>query len=468
MDDLVGRLFLLLSLIGINAFFVTAEFSIMAVRRSRIAQLVEQGDVPARSVQYLQQHLERLLSTTQLGITLACLGLGWLGQSTLAKVLTLLTLHFSLPLISLPWAQAIALPFTFLAVAYLQMILGELCPKSVALLYAEPLARRLAPIIKTLSRIVNPFIAILNRSTRWLLARWDITTQGITQVYRLTAAEIQTLIAAEADTLGLSGTEQTILCNTLNVGEVTAAELMIPRSQLIVINETATLAELLTLVTEQGYSRYPVKGESLDDIRGLIDYKDLALPLLQGILQPDSPLTPWIKPIRFVSENQLLTDVLNFMRRSHLKIVMVVDEFGGTAGLLSLTDLIEEIVGQEPREDQEENGRFQMVNPQQFIVNAQINLEELNQILGLELPLSDDYHTLGGFLLFKWQKIPKLGEMLPYENLIFTVESVQGPKLEQIGIQRLSFATVTEASESSQTPDFSPTPAIPITKQTAR
>ena len=464
MDDLVGRLLLLLSLIGINAFFVTAEFSIMAVRRSRIDQLVEQGDIPARSVQYLQQHLERLLSTTQLGITLACLGLGWLGQSTLAKVLTLLTLHFSLPLISWPWTQAIALPFTFLAVAYLQMILGELCPKSVALLYAEPLARRLAPIIKTLSRLVNPFIAILNRSTRWLLARWDITTQGITQVYSLTAEEIQTLIAAEADTLGLSDTEQTILCNTFNVGEVTAAELMIPRSQLIVVNETVTLAELLTLMTEYGYSRYPVKGDSLDDIRGLIDYKDLALPLLQGILQTDSPLTPWIKPIRFVSENQLLTEVLNFMQRSRLKMVMVVDEFGGTAGLLSLTDLIEAIVGQEPREEPEEKKRFQMLNPQQFTVDAQINLEELNQILGLELPLSDDYHTLGGFLLFQWQKIPKLGETLTHENLIFTVESAQGPKLGQIGIKRLSFSPLTEVTKHSPKSDLSPSQFTPITK----
>ncbi|MGL5034211.1 MAG: hemolysin family protein [Microcystaceae cyanobacterium] len=439
MDDLVGRSLLVLLLIGINAFFVTAEFSILAVRRSRINQLVESGDLPARSVQYFHHHQERLLSTTQLGITFSTLCLGWLSETTLAQIVTQFLLTFPiLPAFLHLFAHAIAVPLTFLLIAYLQIVLGELVPKTIANLYAESLARNLAPSFRKITHLAKPFTWFLNHSTRWVLKRWGIESKHDHQTYPISVEELITIINTEAETIGLGETEQNILKNMFALGEITAIEIMVPRSQLVTISETATFGNLVKLVSEKGYSRYPVKGDSLDDIRGVIDFKDLAVPLSQASLKSDSPLTDWIKPIRFVPENTPLTDLLNSMQRSHLKTVIVVDEFGRTAGLLTLEDVITEILDARKIEENEDSLVFQMLDTQTFLVEAHMNLEDLNEVLGVELPLAYHYHTLAGFLLYKWQKIPSLGESLSWQNLTFTVEEAQGPKLNKIRIERSS------------------------------
>jgi CBS domain containing-hemolysin-like protein len=196
----------------------------------------------------------------------------------------------------------------------------------------------------------------------------------------------------------------------------------------------------LKAIITHGYSRYPITGESLDDIRGIIDFKELAIPLLNGHLDLTSRIESWIKPIRFVPENIPLTDLLVSMQRSlklypgrsYLKTVVIVDEFGRTSGLLAMEDLITEMLGDCEAEENEESLGIQMLDSQTFMVEAQMNLEELNEILGLALPLSDDYQTLGGFLLYEWQKIPSPGEILSYRNLTFTIEEANGPKLEKI------------------------------------
>jgi CBS domain containing-hemolysin-like protein len=459
MNDLVGRLLLIILLIALNAFFVTAEFSIMAVGRSRISQLRinqrgEEGDRSALAVQYLQRHLDTLLSTTQLGITLASLGLGWLGENTVSQGLALALEQLPLlPNYAHFLSHLIAIPLAFLLIAYLQIVLGELCPKAIAFLYTETIALFLAPPIKAIARLMNPFIWFLNHSTYWLLEFIGLeNTDKGRDLERLTPEELQRLIATEEETIGLGNIERTILNNAFVLRNTTAAEIMVPRSQLIVLNANSTVADLLQATIAYGYSRYPLKGESLDDIRGIIDIKELAVPLLHGDLCPTSRLGAWMKPIRFVSENIPLTDLLASMQRSlkvnpgrsHLKTVMVVDEFGGTSGLITIEDLVTEILGAGEAEENEDRLPLQMLDPQTFIVEASMNLEELNEILGLGLPLADDYQTLGGFLLYEWQKIPHQGESLRYKNLTFTIEVVNGPRLEKVRIYQ-HFASLVSA-----------------------
>jgi CBS domain containing-hemolysin-like protein len=440
MNDLVWRLFFVFFFIGINAFFVTAEFSIVTVRRSRINQLVDEGDIPARSVKSLQKRLDRLLATTQLGISLVSVGLGWVSEKIVADLThDLLTQLEVNPAYHSFLTHAIAFPLAFFLVVYSQIVLGELCPKSLALLHAEQFSRSLGPIINAIATIAHPFIWLLDESTKALLKLGGVTIDRTSWYSRITPEELQLIIATEGESSGLDSSERTILNNMFKFGSVSAIEIMVPRHQLSSISETITFSELLTKVSVDGHSRYPVTGESLDDILGIIDFKDLAIPLSTGQLTPETLIKPWIKPVRFVPESTPLSDLLTMMQRSHLKTVMVVDEFGRTSGLITLEDLVEEILGESSHDENDENEDvilLERIDDETVIVEAQMNLTELNEILGLDLPFADDYQTLGGFLLYQWQKIPTQNESLPYGNLTFTVVTVQGPRLEKIRIHR--------------------------------
>jgi CBS domain containing-hemolysin-like protein len=433
----LARLILVFLLIVLNAFFVAAEFSLVSVRRTRVSQLVAAGDVPAQTVQSLQRSLDRLLSTTQLGITLSSLALGWIGESTMTVFVKKL-LSF-LPF-SLNWQNLLSHGFSlclaFLIVAYLQIVFGELYPKSLALIYAEPMARLLAAPIGVISRIFKPFIGILNQSTRFLLVLTRIPEVDLQRSSRVTSEELQLIISMEGELTGLEAAERKILNNVFQFGEITASEIMVPHNRLIAIPSTATFEELLLQVVNRGYSCYPVTGDSGDDIRGLIDFKDLALPLAEGQLNLTTPIKTWLKPVRFFPETTPLNELLTVMRESSLKMVIIVDEFGRTAGLLTLKDLIGEILGTFSPSDQSGILEYQILDESTFLVQAQMNLEDVNKALNLSLPLADEYQTLAGFILHHWQKIPRVGEQLYYQNLEFTIISKVGPRLEQIKIYR--------------------------------
>jgi CBS domain containing-hemolysin-like protein len=435
-EDILLRLLLVFLLIAINAFFVTAEFSIVSVRRSRISQLVAAGDVQAQTVQSWQRSLYRLLSTTQLGITFSSLALGWIGESTLANSLQTLLEALPTPLpLREEFAHALAIPLAFFLLAYLQIVLGELCPKSVALLYSEQLARFLGTPITTIARIFTPFLWILTLSTGWLLRLIGIQEPQGEWYKRVTPEELQLIISTEGESTGLEAEERELLKNVFEFSDVKAVEVMIPRSQLVCLEQTATFAILLQEVEKTGHSRYPVQGDSLDDICGIIDLKDLALPLIQGQLTPETSLQPWFKTAQFVPESTPVSELLSFMQRSRLKMVMVVDEFGGVRGLITLQDVLTEILGGYEGEDADALS-LQKLDEQTFLVQAQMNLEEVNELLDLDLPLTDEYQTLAGFLIYQWQKIPHPGETLHYDNLDFTIVSAQGPRLSQIRLHR--------------------------------
>jgi len=461
MNDLVWRLFFVFFFIGINAFFVTAEFSIVTVRRSRINQLVEEGDIPARSVKSLQKRLDRLLATTQLGISLASVGLGWISEKIVADLTHYLLTQFNVnPSYHSFLTHAIAIPLAFFLVIYSQIVLGELCPKSLAFLHAEQLSRSLGPIINAIATIAHPFIWLLDESTKALLKLGGVTIDRTSWYHRITPEELQLIIATEGESSGLDSSERVILNNMFKFGSVSATEIMVPRHQLSSISETITFSELLTKVSVDGHSRYPVTGESLDDILGIIDFKDLAIPLSTGQLTPESPIEPWVKPVRFVPESTPLSDLLTMMQRSHLKLktVMVVDEFGRTSGLITLEDLVEEILGESSHDENEDVNLLERIDDETVIVEAQMNLTELNEILGLDLPFVDDYQTLGGFLLYQWQKIPTQNESLNYGNLTFIVVTVQGPRLEKIRIHRGSI--VNSPATLEKTPTFKSNPIL--------
>ncbi|ARV58251.1 hypothetical protein BZZ01_06035 [Nostocales cyanobacterium HT-58-2] len=436
--DVGLRLLSVLLLIAINAFFVTAEFSMVTVRRSRIHQLVEAGDIQAIAVEVLQRSIDRLLSTTQLGITLSSLALGWIGESTI--VILVKSVLRSLPLpqgMSTVIAHSFSIPITFFFIAYLQIVLGELCPKSVAMLYSEQLARFLGPSVRATVRFFNPFIWILNQSTRCLLRLFGIEYTGQSWRPPVTPEELQLIISTERESIGLEAEERELLNNIFEFGDETVQAVMVPRTGIVALPKNATFQTFLREMIATGHCCYPLIGESLDDIRGIVYFKDLAKPLAMGKLNLEKQIQPWMRPARFVPEHTPLNELLPIMQREEPSMVMVADEFGATVGLVTIQDVIAQIIGYPGEPDSTNDLLVKILDSQTFLLQAQINLEDLNEVLHLNLPLKKEYQTLGGFLLYQLQKVPTLGETFCYENLEFTVVSVTGPRLHQIQVRRL-------------------------------
>jgi len=440
LTEVLSRLLSVLLLIAINAFFVAAEFSMVTVRRSRINQLVEAGDIAALTVQSLQKSIERLLSTMQLGITLSSLALGWIGEETIAVLVRMSIASLPLPLYiksAVPHSLGISI-VTFFLLAYLQIVLGELFPKSVALLYSEQLARSLGPPSLLISRLFNPFVSFLNQSTRSLLQlagiEYDLTHRPVTP------QELQLIIATSTESSGLEAEERELLNNVFEFGEVWVEEVMVQRPNIIALPKTATLQTLLDEMAISNHSRYPVTGDSLDDIIGIIGFKQLAKPLAEGLLSPDTPIVTWMRAVRFVPEMMLLGELLPLMQSSSEEIAIVVDEFGGISGLVTLRDLIAEIIGRSYESPDSKEIALQVLDDRTFLVQAQLNVDDVNQILNLDLPVADDYQTIGGFLSYQLQRMPAVGDVWHCENAELTVVSACGPRLEQIQIQLLDGA----------------------------
>jgi len=436
-----ARLLSVIMLIGLNAFFVTVEFSIVSVRRSRINQLVSTGDAQAQTVQKLQRQLSNLLSTTQLGITLSSLALGWIGEHTMAALI----MHWFGALSDwLPAAvgasrvlsHSVALPLSFLLLAYLQIVLGELCPKSVALIYPEKIARVLGPPSLTIARLLNPLVWLLNRSTELLLKIVGVEHTRAYQHGQVTPDELRLLITTANEIPELKKSEREILSNVFEFRGATVEEIMVPRTNISAISESATFQDLLDEIVSSGHSRYPVMGESLDNILGIIHFNDLAIPLSQGELTPETPIIKWLLPAKVVPEALPLNELLAQMQQSAREMVIVVDSYGGTAGLVTLRDLAAEIIGE--TESTSPEVQALQKDSHTVVFPAQTDLEDVNERLSLSLPTSDDYLTLGGFVIFEMQKIPRINEQLIYreseDDLVFTIVSAEGPKLNKIQI----------------------------------
>jgi CBS domain containing-hemolysin-like protein len=426
-SDIGWRLLLVVGLIAIDAFFVIAEFSILSVRRSRITQLVAAGDDRAKQVQDLQRGIERLLSTTQVGISLSSLALGWIGERAIAQIL-------AQKLVNIPLAHSLAIPGTFFLLAYLQIVFGELIPKSLALIYAEQIARVLGAPSLAIARIFSPLIWILDRSTKLCLR-----LVGIRERYdgrdRVTFKELQAIVATDRESSGLAIEQREILTKVLASADTIATDVMIPNTQIVTVPQTATCQTLLIKVATTGYSRYPVIDPDSGKISGVVAFKDCVTLLAQGKAAGKIPIAQWIQPVDYVTESTLVSIILKQMQYSNTQMTIVVDEFGNTAGLITRQDAIAETIGMKVTSDRPTQ-LFQKLADGTFLVQAQIDIEDLNQHLEIDLPLSDDYRTLAGFLLNKLQQFPRPGESLDYGDLSLTVISTVGPRIDRVRVTK--------------------------------
>ena len=430
------RFLALAVLLALMAFFAAGEFALIRLRPSRVQQLLESGEAGARSITRLQRRLRRVLVATQLGAVLALLAIGWTGRG-----LALDMARRFAPQVPIGWVDGLV----FVALVLLATVLGGLLPKAWALHLPERSALQLAPLLESLTATLAPLLLVIERLSAVLLRLCGLPRNWDELVPVLSAGELETLIESGGVT-GLMPDERSILEGVFSLRDTLVREVMVPRSGMVTLPLTVSFGDMMDAVHASQHARFPVIGDSLDDVRGLLDLRRLAEPIARGQLRPDTPLEPYLLPVSQVQESASLADLLPLIR-SGKPLLVVVDEHGGTEGLVTVADLTGEIVGEDenPLEAAED---LRPLAEGGWSVAGDLEIFELNRQLGLRLPEAEGHHTLAGFLLERLQHIPSPGESLRWKGWRFRVITMDGPRIERVRIE----AGTAEGGDPPQAP----------------
>ncbi len=414
------RLFILGILLTLPAFFSAGEVSLLRLRPIRVQRLVEEGRQGAQAIHRLQRRLRRALLASQLGGTIALVALGWVGRGLGSRWW--------------PYEEASRRfldIILFLAIVSLATLLSGLLPKALVLNRPETAALRLAPIMEAAMRALAPILVLFESLASLLLRLVGLNAHWDAMIPALSAEELETLIDSGGVT-GLRPDERNILEGVFALRDTQVREVMIPRSGMVTLPVDVRFAELMRAVHKTRHARFIVIGESLDDVRGVIDLRQLAEPISKGAMEADTPLAPYLQTAPRVLETSTLADLLLLIRNGK-PLLLVVDEHGGTEGLVTAADLTGEIVGEEMQSENKEPELLQLEGQlETWSAEGCLEIIELNRQLNLELPEAAEHHTLAGFLLEKLQHIPLSGETLMYEGIKFEIIKMNGPRIERV------------------------------------
>jgi CBS domain containing-hemolysin-like protein len=420
-------------LILLNGLFVAAEFAIVAVPRTRVAQAMEAGSRTASYVLAILNDAKRqnlYLATAQIGITIASLGLGMYGEHVVAEWL----LH-PLERLSGLAGQSEALAHTIATVlaigllTYLHVVLGEMVPKSLAIQHAESTVLRIAPPMRLIQKLIWPIVALLNGIGNGIVRLMGIPPADV-QTRLFSPQELEFLVEESTEGGMIEPEEQLFIENIFDLRERSVSQVMTPRNQISGIAITANEARVLTHVCEGHHSRYPVYDEDLDEVVGILHAKTLARQQARRSTQPFD-LQPLLRPALYVPESLSLEKMLARFRRERSQIAIVVDEFGGTAGLVTLEDVIEEVVGEILDEFDEEQPPLEEIEPTLIRVRGNLLVDEINQLydLDLEHPEAD---TVGGLVMSLLGRVAQAGDVVASQDVTFEVESVRGLAVQTV------------------------------------
>jgi CBS domain containing-hemolysin-like protein len=423
------RILVIVLLLLLNAFFVAVEFALVRSRRTRLESMVRSGDRLARIVLKATSNLARMLSASQLGITLASLALGALSEETLAD-------HFGGWLLALPFPIALTVRVaigSMLAigfVTYFHVVFGELAPRSVALSHPERVARWLTPPLYVFEWLMRPFAVTLNKSAELVLRGFGQRPQPIEESLH-SPDELRILVEQSQEGGVLEQTDATLIEGVFEFSEKNAREVMTPRTEIDALPIDATLDETLTMVVESGRSRYPVYEDTIDNIVGLVLAKDL-IPILRSP-PPDFSLRAIMRPVHVVPGSREVEEVLADFKRLKEQLAIVLDEYGGTAGLVTMEDLLEEIVGEILDEYDEPPDVPERAGVDLIIVPGSSNISELNERFGLNVP-DDSYTTIGGFVFGALGRLPVAGDRTTAGGAVFTVRAMDGRRIDSLAV----------------------------------
>jgi CBS domain containing-hemolysin-like protein len=429
----LGRLLAIILLVLLNAFFVGAEFALVRSRRTRLEAMVRSGDRLARFAVRAASNISRILSASQLGVTLASLGLGWVAESTVGDI-------FANMFSYLPFAIEMSLRLTLgaalalVVVTYLHVVFGELTPKAAALNHPEALARWLAPPLLFFAWITTPFTYFLNRSSQVILRLLGQEKAGSEEAVH-SPEEIRLLVEQSQESGQMGVHDADLIDAVFEFSEKNAREVMTPRTELVALPVEATLSEVLGVVQESGLSRYPVYDESIDNIIGVVLAKDLLKLLAPRANTEAFDLPSIMRPVHVIPGSREVEEVLADFKRLKEHMAVVLDEYGGTAGVVTMEDLLEEIVGEildeyDTPEDAEAPLHTRAGETQ---VPGSTHIGELNEHFSLTIP-DVDYTTIGGYVFGMLGRLPVVGDRVIAGGAIFTVREMDGRRIESLSV----------------------------------
>lgn len=415
-----------------TAFFVATEFAIVKIRATRIDYLIEQGNNTAKQVKKIVENLDGYLSACQLGITVTALGLGWLGEPTVMRLLSPL---FEKMNITPSLASVLSFIIAFAIVTYLHVVIGELAPKTIAIQKAEVIALFVAKPLIFFYKVMYPFIWLLNGSARLLIRLFGFKPED-THEEAHSEEELRLILSESYKSGEINKAEMTYVTNIFEFDETLAKEVMVPRTEIVVFYKQKSVKENLATVYDGQFTRYPVADGDKDNIIGLINIKELFTDKFFG--ENIDSIDEYIRPIIHVSEATPIKQLLVKMQKERIHMAIVNDEYGGTAGLVTVEDILEEIVGDIRDEfDEEEIKLFEKPNEETLIVSGKLQIEDLNELIE-DIELDDeDVETVGGWI-FKQNIDAKQGTVVELENYRFVVTEMDGYQIKTIKIAKIT------------------------------
>jgi len=424
------ELALLAFLILLNAFFAASEVAIVTVGKARIKRLIEEEVKVARTVERLAEDSSRFLATMRVGVTLVRF-------SAVATAVITLTdpLQKWIAQVPIEFIAQASLPLAVFSVvitlAFFMLSLGELLPKTLALQRAEPIALAAAYPIDLFATIVSPVVKVLIAISSAAVHLFGSQPQG--RIPFITEEEIKTMVDAGEETGIIEEDEKEMIYSIFELGETMAREVMVPRIDIVAVESKTPVQQALDLILEKGHSRIPVYEETIDNIIGLLYAKDLLGQLRDG--DATVALRDILRPAYFIPETKKADELLQDLQQRKVHIAIVVDEYGGTAGLVTIEDLVEEIVGEIQDEYDAEEPFIEVVSDDEFIFNARVDLDDVNKLMNVELP-SERCDTLGGFIYSQLGKVPKVGDEILFDGIKIAVLSVVGRRIKKVKVNR--------------------------------
>ncbi|WP_394138654.1 hemolysin family protein [Cytobacillus oceanisediminis] len=428
------NLLLIALLIALTAFFVATEFAIVKVRVSRIDQLIAEGKKGSVAAKKVVSHLDEYLSACQLGITMTALGLGWLGEPTVEKLLHPLFEYFEL---NKSVTHLLSFGIAFALVTFLHVVIGELAPKTVAIQKAEAITLVFAKPIIWFYKIAYPIIWFLNGSARVLVGLFGLKPASEHEIAH-SEEELRILLSESYKSGEINKNELKYMNNIFEFDERVAKEIMVPRTEMITISIDDSFKEIIDTIQSENYTRYPVEDGDKDNIRGFINVKEFLTANLTNRLKPEKlDLDSFINPVIHVIESIPIHDLLVKMQKERTHMAILIDEYGGTSGLVTVEDILEEIVGEIRDEfDEDEIPEIRKLNDHHYILDSKLLIEDVNNLLGTDFH-HEDVDTIGGWFLTQHMDDADIGTAIEAEGFTFKVHEKDGHQLHYLEVVKL-------------------------------
>jgi len=430
MQELFGEVFFIAILILFNGYLAGTEIAVVTARKSRVQQMVESGKRNAKILLRLKDNPDRFLATIQIGITGVSVLASAVGGAAAVEVIKPALQTVPIKAISIA-AQPIAIGIVVVLITYFSVIFGELVPKSIALMHPETVGLWTARTIDAFSKVASIFVKFLTFSTSLVLSPFG--RKPFSERAYITEEEVRMLIKEGGKHGVFEPAEEKILQSIFEFTDMSAKEVMVPDIQIVAIPIDKSPMEIRSIIEEEQFSRYPVYGKDLHDIRGILYAKDF-LTLLTKTGQVD--IRKIIKSPFFIPETMKISLLLREMQKRRTHIALVVDEYGGISGLVTIEDLLEEIVG-EIRDEHDVESPVVLLKDGTLLIDASISLKDLKEDHSIPLPESPEYETLGGFLMTVLQKIPIMGDKVEVEDKRLTIVEMVGQRISKVKLEKL-------------------------------